>query len=63
MRQNVWFKDFDFESFFLKALPAPWKPKLKNETDASRYDPSSFADLHAKFKVVAMDTSSWDKDF
>ena len=63
LRQNVWFADFDFNAFFVKAMPAPWKPKLKSTTDASRYDPSAFADLHAKFKVVAMDTSAWDKDF
>ena len=63
IRKHAWFTDFNFQKFQEKTMTPPWVPQLKSATDASRYDPSAFAQMHAKAKVVAMDTSAWDKDF
>lgn len=45
IRDHLWYKDFDFNMLAIQMMDAPWKPKIKNAMDASKFDDWSHLEI------------------
>jgi serine/threonine protein kinase len=62
-RSHPWFDGFNWERVYRKAEPAPFKPRLVDPLDASRYDSIPGWEQDDIVLPYADDGSGWDIDF
>ncbi len=61
IRQQQWFKDFDFDGMLTRRIPAPWVPRIRSSTDASNFDPVHEQEIEDGSGYLCK--GNWDKDF
>lgn len=62
IRKHPWFSDFDWDALQQRAMAAPWKPELKDETDGKHFQAVTSDDL-AEFESWkdVPPANSWDE--
>ena len=60
--RHDFFSSIDFVALENYAIPAPWVPRIKNDTDASNFDSVDFDDDDNNDDGYR-DASDWDRDF
>jgi serine/threonine protein kinase len=61
IKNNPWFKGFDFNALYNRKLSPPLVPKIKNDTDLSNFD--DYPDEEDPIPSYEDDGSNWDADF
>jgi len=61
LKQHAWYKDFDWQTFAMLGLEAPYVPQVKSKKDLRNFsvDPDDLP----QFVKYTDDGSGWDKDF
>ncbi|KAG2763905.1 hypothetical protein JG687_00001777 [Phytophthora cactorum] len=61
IRSHAWFAKLDWDAMLQKKVNAPYKPKLADAADASRFE--KIKDQDEEAPVYKSDGHEWDKDF
>lgn len=60
IKNHKWFNSIDYKKYMRKEMKAPWKPKVKSDTDTANFDPvEEEVELHPNY----VDRGDWDKEF
>ncbi|GAB9464255.1 hypothetical protein Gpo141_00001692 [Globisporangium polare] len=62
-RSHAWFKGLNWDAMYKKTETAPYKPRLANPLDTSKFDYVDGDDDSSSTAPYTDDGSEWDKDF